>query len=50
MPEAQQAAAEFYCPSCAEPVPDPLVCGDCGALICRTCGKPVERIDELGIG
>ena|ERR1017187_1579609 len=41
---------EFYCPTCARPVPDPLVCGDCHAVICRTCGTPLERIDDLGIG
>ncbi|MFY9725027.1 MAG: hypothetical protein WAJ87_05995 [Bryobacteraceae bacterium] len=50
MSDAQPATAEFYCPNCAQPVPEPLLCGDCGALLCRTCGKPVERIDELGIG
>jgi len=50
MSDVQPAAAEFYCPNCAHPAPDPLLCGDCGALLCRTCGKPVERIDELGIG
>jgi len=42
--------AEFYCPTCAKPVADPLACGDCLALICRVCGTPLERIDELGIG
>ena len=41
---------EFYCPTCAKPVPDPLVCGDCHAVICRQCGTPLERIDDLGIG
>jgi hypothetical protein len=52
MPEQEQTEprAEFYCPACAVAVPDPLVCGDCHALICRQCGTPVERIDELGIG
>jgi len=45
-----QADAEFYCPRCAEQVADPLVCGDCASLICRKCGTPLERIDELGIG
>jgi hypothetical protein len=41
---------EFYCARCAEPVLDPLTCGDCASLICRKCGTPLERIDELGIG
>ena len=41
---------EFYCPQCAKPVIEPLVCGDCQALICRDCGTPLERIDDLGIG
>ena len=50
MADAEPAAPEFYCPNCAQPVPDPLSCGDCGALLCRSCGKPVERIDDLGIG
>jgi Zn finger protein HypA/HybF involved in hydrogenase expression len=50
MPEPEHDAAEFYCPACAQPVAEPLVCGDCHALICRQCGTPLERIDELGIG
>ena len=45
----EAASPEFYCPVCAR-VADPLVCGDCHALICRVCGTPLERIDELGIG
>jgi hypothetical protein len=49
MPEAEPPA-EFYCPTCAKAVADPLVCGDCRALICRTCGAVLERIDELGVG
>lgn len=47
---ADNAAAEFYCPRCQKPVPDPLMCGDCSSLICRVCGSPLERIDDLGIG
>ena len=42
--------ADFYCPHCAKPVAEPLVCGDCHALICRECGAVLERIDDLGIG
>jgi hypothetical protein len=49
MPE-EEPAAEFYCPTCARAVADPLVCGDCCALICRVCGAVLERIDELGMG
>jgi hypothetical protein len=41
---------EFYCPQCRRPVADPLVCGDCAAIICRVCGSPLERADDLGIG
>ncbi len=41
---------DLYCPNCAKPVSDPLVCGDCRAVICRICGTPLERADELGIG
>jgi len=40
----------LYCPRCAREVPDPLTCGDCGSIICRTCGTPLENPDELGIG
>jgi predicted RNA-binding Zn-ribbon protein involved in translation (DUF1610 family) len=50
MPEAERTAVEFYCPKCGREVGDPLVCGDCSAVICRVCGTPLERIDELGIG
>jgi hypothetical protein len=49
MPD-DEAPAEFYCPACAKSVINPLVCGDCHALICRDCGTPLERIDDLGIG
>ena len=49
MAESNETPAEFYCPTCAQPVAEPLVCGDCHALICRQCGTPLERIDELGI-
>ena len=41
---------EWYCPACNRKAPDPLVCGDCLAVICRVCGTPLERADELGIG
>ena len=50
MAQSEQTPAEFYCPACAQPVAEPLVCGDCHALICRQCGTPLERIDELGVG
>ena len=49
MPETQPSV-DFYCPSCQKPVSQPLVCGDCHAVICRDCGAPLEKIDELGIG
>jgi hypothetical protein len=49
MSESQPSAA-FYCPQCAKPVADPLVCGDCGSAICRVCGTPLESSDELAIG
>jgi hypothetical protein len=41
---------ELYCPKCALAVTDPLVCGDCLAVICRRCGTPLERADDLAIG
>ncbi|HJY05978.1 MAG TPA: hypothetical protein VJ323_06650 [Bryobacteraceae bacterium] len=47
---SEAAGAEFYCVECRKEVGKPLVCGDCGAVICRDCGKPLERVDELGIG
>jgi exosome complex RNA-binding protein Csl4 len=40
----------LYCPKCAVEVSDPLTCGDCGAVICRKCGTPLEAADELGMG
>lgn len=49
MPQEKQPPA-FYCPQCAQPVADPLTCGDCGSLICRVCGTPLENSDELAIG
>ena len=45
-----QTPNDFYCPKCAVPVADPLVCGDCSAVICRVCGTPLERADDLGVG
>jgi exosome complex RNA-binding protein Csl4 len=45
-----QESQPLYCPLCREEVPEPLVCGDCGAVICRKCGTPLEKVDELGIG
>jgi hypothetical protein len=49
-PPENEPRAEFYCPKCGLPVGDPLVCGDCLALICRVCGTPLEKADELGMG
>jgi hypothetical protein len=43
-------AAQFYCPNCAREVVDPLICGDCSAVICRVCGTPLESSDDLGMG
>jgi hypothetical protein len=47
---AEKQQPSFYCPKCAKPVTDPLACGDCGSLICRVCGTPLESPDELAIG
>lgn len=44
------ALVRLWCPVCARPVDDPLVCGDCSAVICRVCGTPLESPDELGFG
>ncbi len=40
----------LYCPKCAREVTDPLICGDCSAVICRQCGTPLEAPDELSMG
>jgi len=40
----------LWCPNCARVVDDPLVCGDCSAVICRICGTPLESPDELAFG
>ncbi|HET7873372.1 MAG TPA: hypothetical protein VFL42_12715 [Terriglobales bacterium] len=46
-PQPQEA---LYCPQCAREVDDPLVCGDCSAVICRVCGTPLESSADLGMG
>ena len=43
-------ASDLWCPNCARVVNDPLVCGDCSAVICRVCGTPLESADELAFG
>src|SRR5580692_5070643 len=43
-------AVDLWCPSCARAVHDPLVCGDCSAVLCRICGTPLESADELAFG
>lgn len=48
--EAKGADANLWCPTCARAVSDPLVCGDCSAVICRVCGTPLESADELAFG
>jgi hypothetical protein len=48
--EDPSQSPDFYCPRCELPVTDPLACGDCSAIICRRCGTPLERVDELGMG
>jgi len=48
--EKARPSTDFYCPQCHRAVADPLVCGDCTAVICRICGTPLEQVDELGIG
>ena len=45
-----QESQPLYCPICGEDVLEPLVCGDCAAVIFRKCGTPLEKVDELGIG
>jgi hypothetical protein len=48
-PEERSPEA-LYCPQCAREVNDPLVCGDCSAVICRVCGTPLESSADLGMG
>jgi len=50
LPPTDETKPLFYCPRCAVEVNDPLTCGDCGAILCRQCGTPLESSDELGIG
>ena len=45
-----QPGGDLWCPQCARVVNDPLVCGDCSAVICRLCGTPLESADELAFG
>jgi hypothetical protein len=45
-----QSREALYCPQCAREVDDPLVCGDCSAVICRVCGTPLESSADLGMG
>src|SRR4051812_31081607 len=40
----------LYCPKCAKEVDEPLVCGDCSAVICKRCGSPLEVAEDLGMG
>jgi len=47
---AQPSGDTLYCPKCACEVTDPLICGDCSAVICRVCGTPLEFPDEQGMG
>lgn len=47
---AMKSGANLWCPQCARAVSDPLVCGDCSAVICRVCGTPLESADELAFG
>lgn len=49
-PAAKKPPEILYCPVCAAEVADPLMCGDCSAVICRRCGTPLESPDELGMG
>ncbi|MBX5496774.1 MAG: hypothetical protein IRZ15_15670 [Bryobacteraceae bacterium] len=49
-PLSRPETPTLYCPQCRTAVNDPLVCGDCLAVICRRCGTVLERSDDLGIG
>jgi hypothetical protein len=47
---SQTSQPDYYCPICRKAVANPLICGDCAALICRDCGTPLENIDEMATG
>jgi hypothetical protein len=49
-PNASPRTPLLYCPTCAKEIDDPLTCGDCSAVICRTCGTPLESADDLAMG
>ncbi|HEY6448833.1 MAG TPA: hypothetical protein VIY53_20425 [Acidobacteriaceae bacterium] len=49
-PPAPSPMQPLWCPVCARALTDPLVCGDCSAVICRLCGTPLESPDELAFG
>ncbi len=46
----REAPEAFYCPNWTREVTDPLICGDCSAVICRVCGTPLESSSDLGMG
>jgi hypothetical protein len=48
--ESKAKQEPLWCPACRRAVDDPLVCGDCAAVICRVCGTPLESPDELAFG
>jgi hypothetical protein len=49
-PSLVPSTKDLWCPTCARAVQDPLVCGDCSAVLCRICGTPLESADELAFG
>ena len=49
-PSPVPSTKDLWCPRCARAVQDPLVCGDCSAVLCRICGTPLESADELAFG
>lgn len=48
--QKRESPDALYCPNCAREVTDPLICGDCSAVICRVCGTPLESSSDLGMG
>lgn len=48
--ESKKKQESLWCPTCGHAKDDPLVCGDCAAVICRICGTPLESPDELAFG
>ena len=39
----------LYCPQCQKECDQPLVCGDCQAVICNKCGTVLEKVADTQV-